>query len=238
LNTGLIPRLRSRLNLATDYDRKLREKWVSAWARGLQPASIVLDAGAGDGHLSTVFDNQSYLAIDIRPKPTSDHIMMCCADLHHIPLQHESVSHVVSVQVLEHVRNPAQVMKEISRVLKQGGTACLSVPQADPEHEQPNDYFRFTSFSLRSLATDSGLTTREIRAKGGYFRRLSSEIRDLPFVILPEDRSYRLAPVVFLVRASLVAVFTFFLATVLLPLDRLDRTRSYTTGYFCVFEKA
>lgn len=128
-------------------------------------------------------------------------------------------------------------MAEMARVLVPHGSICLSVPQADPEHEQPRDFFRFTSFGLRTLLSGAGLEPIVLRRKGGYFRRLSAEIRDLPFIVLPENRQYRWSVLVSLVRALLVVVCTFLLATILLLLDSFDRVGSYTTGYFCVARK-
>lgn len=125
----------------------------------------------------------------------------------------------------------------MTRVLRPGGTVCLSVPQSDPEHEQPRDFYRFTSFSLRALLQRAGLEPILLKKKGGYFRRLSAEIRDLPFMVLPENRQYRWPKVVFLARAFLVVMCTFVLATVLLLLDPLDKVASYTTGYFCIARK-
>lgn len=233
---GLISTVRRRLDLWTDYDRRLREKWVRAWAGGLEKGASVLDAGAGDAHLAKAFRGQQYIAMDIRARP-SRRQLFCCADLHDIPLARGSIDHVVSIQVLEHVKHPQRVFQEVARVLRPGGSACFSVPQADPEHEQPFDFFRFTSFSLSDMARASGMEVRFIRKKGGYFRRLSAEVRDLPFVVLPEDRPYQARRIISVVRALLVILFTFVGATALLALDGLDKNQTYTTGYFCIFDK-
>lgn len=236
LNIG--KRWRRRLDILTDHDRRLRERWVAEWAVGLPVGAVVLDAGAGDGHLESVFSAQRYLALDIRPRPASirgDRLFLC-ADLHNVPLAADSVDHAVSVQVLEHVWDPAQVFVELARVVRPGGTICLSVPQADPEHEQPFDFFRFTTFSLRMLAGRAGLDIVDIRKKGGYFSRLSAEIRDLPFVVLPENRSYRFGFGAAILRVMLVVVFTFITARALIFFDRFDSVRTYTGGYFCVLK--
>lgn len=234
---SLPTRLRSALNLATDYDRRLRERWAADWAASLPAGSVLLDAGAGDFHLRHHFPTQTYIGLDIRPRFSGREHAAIQADLHCLPLGDSSVDNVVSLEVLEHVRDPSAVLCEVHRVLRPGGQVCFSVPQAGGEHEQPFDYFRYTSFGLRELARASGLEPRSIRMKGHYFRRLSAELRDLPFVVLPEHETYRFAAAVLLLRSVLVVVFTFVVATLLLPLDALDRSRTYTTGYFCVFVK-
>jgi SAM-dependent methyltransferase len=54
--------------------------------------------------------------------------------------------------VLEHVREPARVMSEISRVLAPGGYAHLVTPFCHPFHEYPKDFRRFTLDGLKELA--------------------------------------------------------------------------------------
>jgi len=236
-SSELVRSVRRRLDALTDYDKRLRECWVAEWARGLQPRVVVLDVGAGDAHMAGVFRRQRYVALDIEPEPSPRPVTTIVGDALRLPLRDESISHVVSIQVLEHVPDPRAALLELARVLPPGGTVCLSIPQSDPEHEQPRDYFRFTSFSLRALLGDAGLVPVVLRTKGGYFRRLSAEVRDLPFMVLPEDRHYRWPALIFLVRAALVVIFTFTMATLLLLLDPFDRVGSYTTGYFCIARK-
>jgi SAM-dependent methyltransferase len=54
--------------------------------------------------------------------------------------------------VLEHVRSPANVMAEMTRVLAPGGYVHLVTPFCHPFHEYPKDYRRFTLDGLKELA--------------------------------------------------------------------------------------
>lgn len=239
MKSDMAMQMRTWFNRATDCDQRLRESWAAAWGRGLPAGTLLLDAGAGDGHMREVFPELSYVALDINLRQTSSGTSaLCCGDLHRLPLRTGHCHNVLALEVLEHVRHPNVVLEELARVVRPGGQICISVPQGGGEHEQPFDFFRFTSFSLESLAKDAGLAVEFISMKGGYFRRLSSEIRDLPFIVLPEHRVYRARGLVVAFRWVLVATFTLGLSTLILPLlDRFDRTRTYTTGYFCVFSK-
>jgi len=73
------------------------------------------------------------------------------ADLHAIPLVAQSLDGVTCVAVLEHVKSPAQVVRETFRVMKPGAIAHFNVPFMQPYHASPADYQRFTSSGLRHL---------------------------------------------------------------------------------------
>lgn len=59
-------------------------------------------------------------------------------------------------QVLEHVACAQDFLGEINRVLALEGTLILSVPFIWPEHEQPWDMRRFTSYGLANQLSNAG----------------------------------------------------------------------------------
>lgn len=67
----------------------------------------------------------------------------------HMPYADASFDHVLCLEVLEHTPDPEALLREITRVLKPGGTALLSVPFAAKWHYVPHDYWRFTPSGLR-----------------------------------------------------------------------------------------
>jgi SAM-dependent methyltransferase len=50
--------------------------------------------------------------------------------------------------VLEAIFEPKCFLKELTRVLKPGGYALFTVPFIWDEHDQPNDFARYSSFAL------------------------------------------------------------------------------------------
>lgn len=89
-----------------------------------------------------------YVNLDLFAVPGVD----VAADAHSLPFRDSLFQRVECDAVLEHVRSPEEVMREIRRVLAPGGYAHLVTPFCHPFHEYPKDYRRFTVDGLRELA--------------------------------------------------------------------------------------
>jgi SAM-dependent methyltransferase len=89
-----------------------------------------------------------YVNLDLFPMPGVD----VAADAESLPFASGVFTRVECDAVLEHVRDPQRVMREIERVLAPGGYAHLVTPFCHPFHEYPKDYRRFTLDGLKLLA--------------------------------------------------------------------------------------
>jgi len=70
------------------------------------------------------FASSHYFCLDILPNPNLDVV----EDILFLPFASESADGIICHSVLEHVYEPQLAVKEISRVLKQGGGAFFYVP--------------------------------------------------------------------------------------------------------------
>jgi SAM-dependent methyltransferase len=93
-----------------------------------------------------------------------------------LPFPDESFDTVLNVQVLEHTPRPHRLVAEMARVLKRGGLLILSAPFQFRLHEQPHDYFRYTSHGLRHLLEEVGLEVTEIRPQGGLWSVIGHKV--------------------------------------------------------------
>jgi SAM-dependent methyltransferase len=75
-----------------------------------------------------------------------------------LPFASDSFHAVITTKVLlEHVSEPAETLREITRVLKAGGEAFITAPFIMLVHQPPFDFFRYTEYGLRHLFQKAGL---------------------------------------------------------------------------------
>jgi SAM-dependent methyltransferase len=120
----------------------------------------VLNAGAGDRDISHVLPGK-IVNQDIETGLHNDNIHVY-SPLHEIPVEDGHFDAILCNAVMEHVRNPHEVMTEFHRVLRPGGVLYLCVPFMQPEHLDPTDFQRYTADGLAQLARDHGFTVREV----------------------------------------------------------------------------
>ncbi len=104
---------------------------------------LVLDNGSG--LRSTYYSN--VVNLDVVGYKTTDIIGIGES----LPFRDASFDAVISIAVLEHVRNPFDAAREIERVLKPGGEIYIAVPFLQPFHGYPDHYYNMTSSGLRNL---------------------------------------------------------------------------------------
>jgi 2-polyprenyl-3-methyl-5-hydroxy-6-metoxy-1,4-benzoquinol methylase len=73
---------------------------------------------------------------------------------------------VIAEQVLEHVRDPWQAMRNMARLCTPNGLVVVTTPFLVRRHPAPNDFWRFTEEGLQVLAQDVGLAVEHLQSWG------------------------------------------------------------------------
>lgn len=84
-----------------------------------------------------------------------------------LPLEDASFDHVLCFNLLEHVSRPERVAREMTRVLRSGGTAIVAMPFLVKVHGHPQDFRRLTGSALQELMQEAGLRVDSIVELGG-----------------------------------------------------------------------
>jgi SAM-dependent methyltransferase len=203
------------------------------------PGSLVLDAGAGEGQYKCYFSHTRYFGLDLAVGDAGwDYSALdVVGDLRFLPFPTNSFDAAVCIQTLEHVNDPMRVINEIGRILQPGGRFYLSAPMSWHQHQQPHDYFRYTSFGFRHLLEHSGMRVLEMRPMGGYFWFLSFNLQLVHYWLFPKPRSLGLQLVQMPFKLATQLVFFLMLPLFLFYLDRIDRVKDHTMGWVCIAEK-
>lgn len=133
---------------------------------------LILDAGAGKKPYKKHFSHLSYESADL--PGNGEHTYQC--DLHKIPVEDKRFSLIICNQVLEHVKNPFVVVKELERICKPGGFLFFSVPFYYPEHMIPYDYYRYTRYGAKLLAEQAGFDVESVENVDSYLSMISFQL--------------------------------------------------------------
>ena len=210
----------------------------------------VLDASAGSKPYQDIFSKCNYESCDVPDAfYNNQHDFECYLD--NIPRDDASYDAVLLTQVLEHVPDPAEVMIEIHRILKEDGQLFLSVPLNAPLHGEPWHFFHFTHYGIIELSKKAHFKVEEIEKIGGSFWILGKRLPDAFRKLFKQYDPFRakkrkmntyfclfmnilLLPVYFFIYLPLAYIFR----PVCYWLDYIDKEKSFTLGYTAILRKS
>lgn len=101
----------------------------------LGPGGTLLDVGCAGGQFVHMAREQGFAATGLDPSPgalayASEHygLKLILGEAEHMPVPDHTYDVVTLLHVLEHFRNPLDVLREIRRILKPGGTLFVETP--------------------------------------------------------------------------------------------------------------
>lgn len=165
------------------FNQKTRDRWVAAKASQLPPGTEVLDVGAGTCPYRQYFTHCRYVTQDfkkydgIKRNGELDYGTIDFeSDITCIPVEDASFDTILCTEVLEHVPDPPAALREMSRIIRPGGTLLLTVPLGSGLHQLPYHFYGGLSPSWYHYWGEKfGMRVTEIIPNGGFFKLLSQE---------------------------------------------------------------
>ena len=135
---------------------------------------------------------------------------------------------IILSDVLEHMRYPETILKEMYRIINYKGKILINVPFYYWLHEEPNDYFRYTRYALESIVKESGFEIIELNALGGAPEILADIIAKNILVL----------PIIGKIISLSIQSFTWYFIKTRLgkKISRLT-SRKFPIGYYLIAQK-
>lgn len=161
------------MHLLTDLGYSFRRFYVDKYYTGnihlLKEGADVLDIGGKNKNKRGCFDigvynlNVKYSNIEQSTEPD----YLC--DAANIPVAENSFDGIILSEVLEHIENPIDVLREIYRILKPGGLLLMCTPFMFLIHADPFDFARYTDQWYYNKLTSLGFKDIKIERQGNFF---------------------------------------------------------------------
>lgn len=127
---------------------------------------MTLDAGCGTGHnVRFLAECGNYVGIDVSIEALkfcqkNDHTCLAQANLEQLPFKDNCFDLIISLDVIEHTKNPWRVIREFKRVLNENGSILVAVPAYRflfSVHDESLCHMRrYDAKDLRSLLEEAG----------------------------------------------------------------------------------
>lgn len=193
----------------------------------------VLDIGCGRQKLKDVIEKRglSYTSLDhptIYERQRSRTLPDIFADITSIPLHDGSINSALLLMVLAHLSDPEKGLKEIYRILKNGGQVFISTVENYPAHDLPDDYFRYRLSGIISLCKKTGFKILVSHSWGNIWQVGAINFNTFLFqtVKMVWDKTKFFPFLALLLSFSYpITILSNFLAIILTPLDLIKTSR-------------
>jgi len=194
--------------------REVVKEFVPQYIKGK-----TLDIGGGTSKYRSIITPyvSEYLVSDLYQAKGVDFI----EDARKLSHKDKTFDSILSFQTLEHIDDTRAVVKEMYRILKDGGVVITTVPFLHAQHGHPSDFHRFTTEGLKWYFEQEGFKIIKSGKQGSSFAVISELFRSS--FLSPYKKHGRIK------RAVLTRIIKF-----LLKLDRwgfLEDPDLYTNTY-------
>jgi ubiquinone/menaquinone biosynthesis C-methylase UbiE len=216
-----------------DFNQRGRDEWVRMKAAVIPEGSRVLDVGAGTCPYRNLFNHCDYRTHDFKRYQgeklggtTEYGVIDYVSDVSAIPESSGFFDVILCTEVLEHVPEPIEALREISRLIRKGGVVLITAPLGSGLHQEPYHFYGgYTPHWYRHFGEKFGFRIAEVTPNGGFFRMLAQECnRAGSFLSRRSDIPREESEVMYSMLSEVLPRYFF-------GLEESDRIDSFTVGY-------
>lgn len=171
-----------------------RDAWIKDVLTALPVGITLLDAGAGECPYKKWCGHLRYIAQDfgkydgsggegLQTGSWDNSRLDIVSDIASIPMEDASVDAILCTEVLEHIPNPLDALKEFSRMLKPGGKLILTAPFLSFTHFAPYHFSSgFSRFYYQHHLPTLGFEINQLDLSGNFFDFVAQENRRIKWV--------------------------------------------------------
>jgi SAM-dependent methyltransferase len=166
-----------------------RDQWVFRELKKIDKGCIILDAGCGEQKYKKYCDHLEYKSQDfaqydgkgdgtgLQNTGWSYKKIDYIGDIWNINEKDGYFDVILCTEVMEHIMQPNQAIKELSRLLKKDGVLILSAPFCSIPHMSPYYYYNgFSKYWYQKNAKDNGLKILSINKNGSPNQYVNQEV--------------------------------------------------------------
>ena len=171
LESNNVDRYYHRLSIRTAIENSLpqmRGRLLDAGCGQMPYRSYILTRSKVTEYVGLDIETAIKYSDEIRPDVTWDGKIM--------PFDEGTFDCVIATEVLEHVPNTTNYLKEVRRVLKPNGVFFFTTPFLWPLHETPYDEYRYTPYALERMLHEAGFSEVIIEPLGGWHASMAQMI--------------------------------------------------------------
>ncbi len=178
-----------------NYNQKNRDIWIENKLSELKPGIRILDAGAGELRYKKFCSHLDYVSQDfgkyngigdakgLQAKTWDNSKLDIVSDICDIPEKDASFDIIMCIEVLEHLPEPIEAIKEFSRLLKKGGTLILTAPVCSLTHFAPYYFYNgFSRYFYEKHLTGNGFKIKELTFNGNWFDYIYQELNRCGYI--------------------------------------------------------
>jgi SAM-dependent methyltransferase len=231
------------------FQRYTRDQFIAYEASLIPSGSRVLDAGAGSSPYKKLFAHCYYIAQDLAMLSPEQLLgrkgygeLDIISDCNRLPIRSGSIDVVVCTEVLEHIANPVDTIKEFSRVLREGGVLLLTAPLRSGLHQEPYHFYGgFTPYWYKRWLSEAGFVDIQIKPVGGLFKMYGESSLHIAISLAPwsiRNKPFISRIILFFIWVTTLPWFMLFCPILCYVLDNHLPVAWGTVGYLVKAKRA